>query len=176
MKLKDGIVKAEGDVVGMDELEGISSIHLPETEDSNCGHFTLVLIGNRWHGAFDFRYNKGHARQLLEPAEEFLVTASEAILACRKRAAIDNLFSAAELAAKAYVITTPAQGDRQAKRHGHIHSRFNISARDGNVEPEHRSTFNQLTECRRRARYLDGTLDEPLEEISKWKVHVEALL
>jgi HEPN domain-containing protein len=152
------------------------SIRLPESEDPNCGHFTSFLLGDRWYGSFDFRYNKGKAAELLAAAEEFLATASHSVSEGRTRAAIDNLFSAAELAAKAFVVTTPLPGDGDLKGHGRIHARFNMFARHGNVDAEHRRTFNALSEARTRARYVSGPLAAGPDELAKWKSDVEGLV
>jgi uncharacterized protein (UPF0332 family) len=175
MKLKDGITKSEGEPIYLHELE-IPSIHLPDTADPNCGHFTLVVIGDRWYGSFDFRYNKGKASELLSAAEEFFATASTALAAGRLRAAIDNLFSAAELAAKAYVILTPLPGGSDTKGHGSVHSRFNMFSRHGNIESDHRKAFNALASARANARYLNGTLRETPEQIAKWQADVGGLI
>lgn len=176
MKLKDSVSKLKGEPVYLSEIEETPSIRLPDSEDPNCGHFTLLLLGDRWYGAFDFRYNKGKASELLAAAEEFLAAASQALSEGRSRAAIDNLFSAAELAAKAYVITTPLPGDEDIRSHGRIHARFNMFARHGNVDPDQRRTFNALSECRTRARYVSGPLDVTADDVSKWKADVEGLL
>jgi uncharacterized protein (UPF0332 family) len=176
MKLKDGVTKSEGDPVYLHELEEMPSVHLPETADPNCGHFTLLLLGDRWYGSFDFRYNKGKASELLAAAEEFFQTASTALDAGRLRAAIDNLFSAAELAAKAYVISTPLPGDCESKSHGLVHSRFNMLSRHGNIESEQRKAFNALASARARARYVQGNLAETRESIAKWQSDVAGLI
>lgn len=176
MKFRDGVSKNEGDPVYLEDMETLASISLPDTEDPNCGHFTLFRIGDSWYGAFDFRYNKAKSAQLLEAAEEFLATASYALDAGRKRAAVDNLFSAAELAATAFIITTPRPEYREIKKHGHVHTRFNMFARHGNVEAEHRKAYNMLSEQRIKARYVRGKLELTIEEIAKWKADVEGLI
>jgi len=176
MKLKDSVTKNEGDPVYLHELEEVPSIHLPETADPNCGHFTLLLIGDRWYGSFDFRYNKGKASELLAVAEEFFETASAALAAGRLRPAIDNLFSAAELAAKAYVMSTPLPGDSEKKCHGLVHSRFNMFSRHGNIESEHRKAFNALANARANARYVQGTFAERPELIAKWQSDIGDLI
>jgi len=121
MKLREGLTKLPGEPVYLSEIEEIPSIRLPDTEDPNCGHFTLFLLGDRWYGTFDFRYNRGKASELLTAAEEFLATAAHASSEGRTRAAVDNLFSSAELAAKAFVVTTPLPGDSDLAGHRRLH-------------------------------------------------------
>lgn len=176
VKLKAGVSKKAGDPIFEDELEDIRSINLPPSEDANCGHFTLISFKGYWYGAFDFRYNKGEALSLLKVAEEFLITATEALSAGREHAAIDNLFSAAELAAKAFVITTPIPGHKEIKGHRTVHARFNMFARHGNIETDHRKTFNVLSQNRTTARYVGGDLDCKDEEIIKWQSDIAGLI
>ena len=175
-KLRDGITKDYGEPLYWKDLETITSIRLPDDQDPNCGHFTLVRIGDAWYCAFDFRYNKAKAAELLEAAEEFFAAASDALDAGRKRVAVDNLFSAAELAAKAYVVSTPLPGDGQIEKHQHIHARFNMFARHGNVEADHRKAFNKLSEQRIKARYVRGDLELTIGEIADWKKDIQGLV
>lgn len=174
-ELKEGVVKDVGDDVTHDEVQAMS-VELPNSEDPDCGHFTLVAVGDRWYGSFDFRYNKGKAAELLEAAREFLATATDAIAAGRRRAAIDNLFSAAELAAKAYVVTMPLPGDGEIKSHGHVHSRFNMFSRHGNVDAGHRDAYNTLVVERGRARYVTGHLAASAHDIARWQADVQGLI
>jgi len=117
-KVKEGANKAIGDYLSLNEIDGIEKWYLPESENSNCGHFTVVSLAGNWYCTFDFRYNKAQSRALLAAAEEFLSVASYALATNMLRATADNLFSAAELAAKAYVITTPLPGASTSKKHG----------------------------------------------------------
>lgn len=176
MKLKDGITKTKGEVVYLHEVEAVPAIQLPKTADPNCGHFTLLLIGDQWYGSFDFRYNKGKAAELLAAAEEFFQTGSAALAAGRLRAAIDNFFSAAELAAKAYVLSSPLPGDSESKSHSLVHKRFNMFSQHGNIETEHRKAFNALSAARANARYVHGPVAESPELVAKWKSDIEGLI
>ena len=175
IKLKDGVIKKPGDPIYLDEFEDVPSIELPETADPNCGHFTLLLIGDRWYGSFDFHYNKGKARELLSAAEDFYEISSTALSAGKMRLAIDNLFSAAELAAKAYVISMPLPGDSDSKSHGHVHSRFNMFSQHGNIDSEHRKAFNALASARAGARYLQGAV-AGRELVMKWQTEIAGLI
>ena len=67
---------------------------------------------------------------------------------------VDNLFSAAELLAKANLLLVPDPSFRQRASHKLVHSRFNRFAALGNVAPEHRKTFNRLASLRPQMRYL----------------------
>src|SRR3990172_12266630 len=74
MKLVDGLSKVPGEPIHVIEMEEVQEIRLPPFADADCGHFTVIRLGDCWYGAFDFRYNKGKASELLEAAEEFLAT------------------------------------------------------------------------------------------------------
>lgn len=165
IKIKKGISKKKGDPIYLNEIDGIENFQLPDSEDPNCGHFTILKVGNTWYGAFDFRYNEGYAKELISASTEFLDTADESFSKGRTRAAIDNLFSAAELAAKAFIITIPYPSEKKKKTHGMIHTKFNQLSRHGNVETEQRKAFNKLTNFRSAARYLEKRLNISKDEL-----------
>jgi len=136
----------------------------------------LLLIGDRWYGSFDFRYNRGKAAELLSAAEEFFQSGSAALAAGRRRPAIDNLYSAAELAAKAFVISMPLPGESDSTSHGQVQKRFNMFSRHGNIETEQRKAFNALSDARATARYLRGPLTWTPEMIAKRQKEIEGLI
>lgn len=176
MKLKDGISKAAGDPVYEHELEELPTIYLPVSEDPNCGHFTMILMQGVWRAGFDFKYNKKILRDLIAAAEEFFQTAEHALANNRLRAAIDNLFSSAELAAKAYVIGTPTSRQPAIKSHSQVHSRFNLLSKQGLVNNVYRETFNALADARNNARYVRTDEMNALAEIQKWTEDIRELI
>ena len=112
----------------------------------------------------DSGYNKGRSKELLQTAKEFLDTAEHALVKGYLRAFTDNLFSAAELTATVFLITSPRPGERSDMSHGRIHSRFNQFAKLGNVGTSDRETFNSLASTRTRARYGKGVFTMSLSE------------
>jgi uncharacterized protein (UPF0332 family) len=156
VKLKTGVNKNEGDAIYADEVESFESVRLADDEDPNCGHITLRRLGDKWTIWFDLIYNKGRAKEHLAAAREFLAAASTALANNNLRAFVDTCFSAAELAAKALLMTTPSSGERTIKKHGSVHSRYNAHSKLGNVKAEHRTVFNRLAALRTPARYLGG--------------------
>src|SRR5215475_9103569 len=72
--------------------------------------------------------------------------------------AIDNLFSACELAAKARLITSAAMSS-EVRTHGTIHSGINQWGRLGNVDAEFVEMFNKLSRNRGAARYAPNKID-----------------
>src|SRR5437867_7604353 len=94
----------------------------------------------------------------LRDARQFLDSARY----CQQRSAwspfVDNLFSAAELAARAILLLLPDPKFRRKGTHKAIHSRFNSFAKLGNVLPAGRDVFNKLHGLRPAARYQAKTL------------------
>lgn len=100
VKLKDGVTKKPGEAVFESEREGLGKINLTDEDDPDCGHATMVKLG-------DFRYNKGLSREHIGRAEEFYAAAKFSLDKGNIAACFDNLYSAAELAAKAFLLTIP---------------------------------------------------------------------
>jgi uncharacterized protein (UPF0332 family) len=166
-RLKDGIPdKRKGDHVYLHEIEGYESFSLPDDEDPNCGHITLYRFPDHWIIAFDAIYNKGIATEHLSAAEQFLAAARQALTTNSMRVFVDTCFSAAELTAKALLITTPLPGENTNMRHGRIHSRYNFEAKLGNIDASHKDALNRLAALRGSARYLNNTLDIAESEAS----------
>lgn len=141
------------DPVFLHEIDGVETIKLPETEDPNCGHATLWRLGDGWHVAFDFRYNRGRSLALLTRARQFLEAATQANRAAAWSVLAYNLFTAMELAAKAELLVVPNTDLLKSKKHGAVHSGLNKWAKLGNVDLAHASTFNDLAKLRQDAAY-----------------------
>jgi len=155
VKVKEDFARdrQEGETIFEHEIEHYESIRLPETEDPNCGHLTLIQAKGSWYLFLDCVYNKRRSEELLQAAKEFLAVAENALSTGSFRALADNLFSAAELAATVILITSPRPGDDLSMSHKQIHSRFNLAAKLENVNTSHRETFNSLANLRIRARF-----------------------
>jgi uncharacterized protein (UPF0332 family) len=172
---KPGVTKRLGDPVYAHEVAAVRHLQAQGQEDTDCGHLTVLLSGGQWLCSFDFRYNRQMASKLLSAAEEFLASASESRLAGRIHPAIDNLYSAAELAAKAEVVAAfPRESD--ARSHKQVQNRFNMLCRDGNIDADQGKTFNGLVEARLRARYVEKAVTQTMEQVEEWEAQVKALL
>jgi len=151
---KEGVAIKDGDPVFAEHVERFNSMELPETEDPDCGHFTAIQLRGLWYLSFDFVYNKGRARALLSIGREFLSAASDALKRGDMHAFIDTLFSAAEIAANVLIFVVSPEKERNPyPSHGAIHSRLNQYAKLGNIDQEHRGSFNKLADLRSKARY-----------------------
>lgn len=162
VKLKPGISKKVGEDIFGHEVEGLKVINLTQEDDPDCGHATLVRIGDSWIIAFDFRYNKALSAKHIEVAKQFWESAEFSFKQRNWAPFIDTLFSAAELAAKSILLSMPDPKFRKKTRHRVIQRRYNRFADLGNVEPVYRKTFNKLSGLRDVARYLkkDTTISE----------------
>jgi hypothetical protein len=105
--------------------------------------------------SFDFRQNKAKASHFVKLAEEYCAVAAHAMSEHHLGPAIDNLFSACELVAKARLITEAAQRS-DVKKHGTIRAGINRWGTIGNVDREFVETFNKLSNARNSARYTAG--------------------
>jgi len=176
IKIKKGISKKKGDPIYLNEIDGIENFQLPDSEDPDCGHFTVIRMGNTWYGAFDFRYNKGYAKKLISASTEFLDTANYSFSTGRTRATIDNLFSSMELAVKAFIITIPYPSEKKKKTHRMIDAKFNELSRHGNIKTDQSKAFNKLKSLRSAARYLEKNLNISEDELKDLFLQTKDLL
>ena len=161
MKLKKGISKNKGEPIRENEIEDMDLLRVPDEEDPDCAHATIVKIADRWVIAFDFRYNKGLAKKHIETANQFYESAEFSFGKKYFASCLDNLFSAAELASKAVLMLIPDPKLMKGKTHSGIKYKYNKFADLGNVEPRFRDSLNKLFGLRVRARYQG---DVPLSE------------
>lgn len=146
-----------GDPLVDGQVEDIEAFELDD-KDRNFGHATLLSFKGRWLISFDFIYNKVSSQNHIGAAKEFLHAAESSLKEGYLRACIDNLHSASELAAKAYLLGTPDHSLVKAKSHDVVHRKINAQRKIGNVKNEHVDVFNRLSSLRASARYLNGEL------------------
>lgn len=165
MKLKPGIEKDYGDAVYANELEGLEELMLTDEDDPDSGHVTMLKFNGSWIMAFDFVYNKALAKKTIRTAKEFIEAAEYSFSHQNWSAFADNLFSAAELLAKATLLATWSDPEfREKTNHPAIHSRYNRFAHLGNINPVHAFTFNKLSKMRYPARYSKQVFSLKQEE------------
>lgn len=172
VKLRDGVAKEKGDLILVDEIEGYEAVVLPETEDPDCGHATMLSLAGRWFVVFDFRYNRGKSSVFLARAREFFVLAEDARMRDAWSSMVYVLFSAAELAARAELLLVPNPEFERSKKHEATRTRFNKWTRMGNASLTHSGALNKLSKLRQPAVYaahsftIDAeTADELLDAV-----------
>jgi len=167
-EFREGVKK--GDPVYLEQIESVETTRLPEEEDPNVGHATLLSINGSWLLHFDFIYNKQRSSQHIEAARQFLESASTALDKRHWAVLIDSLCSASELTAKAYLLGSPDKTIMESKTHKVVASRANMHGKLGNLQSHHVAAFNKVWNIRSRARYLEGELsftEEEAEELLK---------
>ncbi|MBI4449658.1 HEPN domain-containing protein [Candidatus Uhrbacteria bacterium] len=175
--LREGRNRPAGSLLRFDEIASWEGIDLARGDDLDAGHITFVVTPDGGQVfAFDAVYNKRLAAEHLAAAREFLDAATAAVSKGHARAALDTLFSAAELAAKATLLTMPDPAFQKSKKHGVIHARFNRRVRWGNGQPELAATLNRLRALRPRARYLEEPLGLGPDEMVRHLATVQAMI
>lgn len=125
VKLKDGTPgKPKGAPLLLGEVGDISEIALDEREDPDCAQAAIFRVGNKWILAFDIHYNRGLSRSHIVAAREFFSAAESSLAQQAWSAFVDNLFSAAELVAKAVLLSVPDPKLRTKHRHGYVQTHF----------------------------------------------------
>jgi len=178
-KLKAGIVKQPGDPVYWHEFADIAEVRLTDQDDPDCAHITMLLVGDHWAISFDFRYGKAKSTKHVDVAREFYRSAEDALQRADWAAFVDTLFSAAELAARAWLLLLPDPSFYKKGTHREIQRRYQ---RDGalNVDAIFIEALNKLSGWRDRVRYLNGGLQVTeaqarslLQTVSQMIVHAE---
>jgi uncharacterized protein (UPF0332 family) len=159
VKLKKGVKKDKGDPIFLSDIDGIEDIQPHGEEFADCGHATLMKFGSEWTIAFNFVYNKALSRRHVDTAQQFLEAADFAYEKKLWSALVDNLFSASELCARSLLLGMPDEKYRSKGTHSTTHNRFNRFGSIGNVDPDHLSAFNRLSQLRSRARYVKSKLE-----------------
>jgi hypothetical protein len=158
VNVKEGVQKLAGEELLLSEVESFDGVELTEQDDPDCGHATFIRFGQQWYGQFDAIYNKGLAKRHLDVGLEFQNAAAYALDQRLMYAFVDNLFSAAELYAKAKLLLLAGFGFRKKATHEGIHAHYNKQSHLGNVDSTHSSVLNRLSGLRPAARYLKGDL------------------
>ena len=156
-KAKPGIKekKKDGDLIYQNELDHLVKISLPEDENPNYGHLTMLLLDNHWHIYFDFRTNRQKSYERYKAGKEFLEAAENNIKGS-KRVFVDNLFSAVELFVTSQLFIMSEEKYVNKPTHRYTTSRYNDFIKIGNYKNEFKDLFNKLGGLRNKGRYLSG--------------------
>ena len=152
VKVRKSVEK--GELATLDKIDSFENISLVQEEEPYYAHVSAFLLKDEWIFAFDFRYNKGLARQHLKAAKEFYETARLALSQDSISPFIDNLFSAIELLAKSELLLMPDKDFYEKATHKGIQCRYNQHVNLGNAKIEYKSALNKLASLRNSARYL----------------------
>jgi uncharacterized protein (UPF0332 family) len=160
-----------------DVVFGDDTVEVPEllltADDPNAAHITGVETEGGWLYSIDLRRNSTEAARHGSAAREFLDAAGMSLVRGNTRAFVDNLFSATELIAKAYLLTRPA--GHKPGRHGWTATSFNLDRKEGKVSESFTGLLNRLAGLRKSARYLEGELKLDAAEANKMMATAEEM-
>lgn len=152
----------KGDPILLADISHVEQYDLPE-DLLDCGHFTMFRSAEGWLMCFNFLSGRAKARDMLKLASQFLDAAKESGRRDHAGPAVDNLFSASELIAKAELILHRSRA-AEAKSHGIIASEINQWAQLGNIDAAFVALFNKLRRQRPNARYSDRQHRPPVPD------------
>jgi len=155
----------KGEMISITNVDQIEGMRLPEGEDANAAHLTVMRIGSDWFVGFDFTYNRGRSYEHLQAAEEFLQAAGLCLDNRLYRPAVENLFAATELAAEAEMLLLPRE---RTKKHPERAKRFHEWVRFQNAPEEADSALRKLTGLRGTARYLESDFRCAVEQLKQY--------
>jgi HEPN domain-containing protein len=154
-----------GEDISHDDFDGFSEYRLPG-EDAGATHVTAIAHAGGWGVAFDFNARHPRRAEFLAAGLEFAATARESLEAGRRRAFREAAFAAAELLAKAELLSHgPAiEHVEHSRTHGGVRTPYNLWGNLRNTDPRFVKLLNRLDELREPSRYLDGPLRVKPEE------------
>ena len=121
-------------------------------DEINYGHVSIFYMGGGWRCFFNFLQDRAQADALAVRAERFLTAARGARESGGHDVAVDTLFSACELLAKANLIVHMLKGSDK-NTHKAVSTSINQWGKLGNVEAVFLNVFNKLANLRHLARY-----------------------
>ena len=148
-----------GDPIYLSDLDGLVGFDLLP-EELDAGHWTVLWTGTRWFCGFNFLKHRARCADLLVKAFQFAQAGEEARDRGHAAVAVDTLYSACELVAKAMLVAGH-QLDLEARTHAAVATQLNLWRRVGNVEGAFVDLFNRLGRLRSRYRY-DANVSEPM--------------
>lgn len=149
--IRAGRAIQKGEQARWEDFAGMQIFELVPDE-VDYGHVTIFRVGDDWRCFFNFLQGRSRADALAVRAENFLRSARGARENGWHDVAVDNLFSACELLAKANLIVHMLKG-AESKSHDSVSSAINQWGKLGNVEAEFVKLFNKLSNLRHIARY-----------------------
>lgn len=160
--------KGVGDEVVLADVAGVERYE-PRPEDAGVPHVTAFAHSQGWSVAFDFTWRHPRRLDYLAHGQAFAETAREARRARRVGVALDNAYSAAELLAKAELLSYRPTIDEAlaARSHGAVATPYALWARLDNTDMRFVQLLHRLAELRGAGRYLNRDLDADEAEVER---------
>lgn len=153
-------IAADGSVplAAIERVNRISPVNEP-----NAAHATFFQLNGSYHLVCDFTYNRARATDRLVRAEEFFAGAQSEIDAGRLSTCVELLWSCAELAAIAILLTVPDPDMLTKKGQNHKARREKFEAHGKLNFPAHATLVKTAEAHRAPARYLEGEVPDEAE-------------
>jgi hypothetical protein len=174
----------KGEDVTTQDISGVEK-YIPRPEDAGIPHITAFAHSRGWSIAFQLGYRHPRRRDFLVVGHQFAETAREALVAGRVGVALDNAFSAAELLAKAELLSSAPtiEAAISARTHGSIRESYNLwGGRLDNTDRRFVKLLNRLWDLRQPARYVDrglhlkdGEPEDLFAVLAEMEAHVDAV-
>lgn len=151
MKLDEGVSINKGATIYEHQIKNIERVELLD-DDKDCGHVTVIRVGEKYLIHFCFLYDRGIAKNLLESAKGYFNHAKDDLEHGRDGNCHEHLFIASELAINSLLFLIHPDHKRIAnlRNHSAIFKEF------GRVNPfnqPHHRTFNKLMKNRSDVKY-----------------------
>lgn len=142
---------AMGEQLVLSDLEHLTEFDVPDDE-LDCGHWTIIRTEAKWFTSFNFLSNRAKCIDLLSKSKQFAEGAAQASEKGHQAVAVDTLFSACELIAKAYLVSSNMV-PLENRTHGPLAGNINRQRKMGNVHEAFVDLFNRMQKLRPRYRY-----------------------
>lgn len=165
-----------GQDVALQDIAGVSR-YSPRDEDAGVPHVTAFAHSSGWSIAFEFAGGHPSRDKFLTLAREFMETARQAHASGRLGPLVDNAFSAAELLAKAELLSCRPTVERvlNSRKHGGVARPYHLWANLGNTDARFAQLLKRLSAMRGPARYLDTELELSAREAGEIVDLLEAM-
>jgi uncharacterized protein (UPF0332 family) len=166
----------KGQLITEQDFSEISD-YRPLDEDAGTPHVTGFAHRDSWLLGFQLAHRHPARGEHLEAGREFLATAQYAFEQGWLRVALDDAHSAAELLAKAELLSCGPVIElaENAQSHDGVSTIYNLWGRLGNTESKFVDALNRLRWLRSDARYLKRDRLPEVSEIEKLLKTLEAM-
>jgi hypothetical protein len=173
-----------GDEAYLDDIARVAGFE-PAPEDRGIPYIAAFAHRSGWTMRYDLSRRHPLADEHLMLGCDFAASAHEAHEAARLGVALDCAYSAAELLAKAELLSCSPTIEAAvgARKHSGVVTPYSLWARLGNTEQRFATLLHRLGQLRGAARYLNGELAadagqvaELLEQLAEMERHVRGVV
>lgn len=159
--LEDNKTYQKGSPVNFSDVKEVMGLYPTDKNDPNAAHVMLAKVNGRWHYAADLIYSRERVKKRFETSKMFL---NVSIYCCENKLwgpFADNLFSATELSIQSILLLLHYGKYSVNQDHDETMKLFAEFARNGNVDFKFSRHYQNLTDLRKKGRYLEGLHGHP---------------